>query len=78
MGWLDALPSDARSRLANCKSTKEDILLLAKAKWAQLKKREGGWAREDALVAVLELLDCNSQDFDLTREEYDGIIAQLL
>jgi len=29
-----------------------------------------GFTKEDALISVLELLDCNSQFFDLTTDEY--------
>jgi hypothetical protein len=38
------------------------------------KDREG-YTKEDALVCVLDLLDCNSQYIDLTRAEYDALKA---
>ena len=78
VNWLDFLDEHVRERLGNCVSRKSDILPLAQAKWAVLKKEAGGWTPEDALVQVLELLDCNSQFFDLSREEYDGILYRLL
>lgn len=76
--WTDNLPSDVRGRLMNCCSTKEDILPLAQAKWRILKLAGRGWQREDALISILELLDCNSQYFDLTRDEYDEILMQIV
>lgn len=76
--WTDLLEESVRARLGNCCSRKSDILPLAQAKWAVLKNKPGGYTREDALVCVLELLDCNSQFFDLTREEYDDIISSIL
>ena len=34
-------------------------------------KDKEGFTKEDALVAVLELLDSNGQDIDLTTDEYN-------
>lgn len=75
--WLDNLPGDVRERLGNCMSRKSDIVPLCRARWAYLKTRPEKWEPEDALVSVLELLDCNGQYFDPTREEYDDILAQI-
>ena len=74
--WTDLLASDVYARLCNCCSRKSDILPLARAKWTQLKTKPG-YEEEDALVAVLELLDCNSIYIDLTPDEYDDILYQL-
>lgn len=76
--WIEYLSGDVRERLKNCCSTKEDILPLAQAKWRILKLAGRGWQREDALISILELLDCNSQYFDLTRDEYDEILMQIV
>lgn len=78
VNWLDLLDEHVRERLGNCVSRKSDILPLAQAKWAVLKNQPGGWTPEDALVQVLELLDCNGRFFDLTRVEYDGILYRLI
>ena len=74
--WLDNLPTDVYSRLCACHSLKSDIVPLTQARWASIKERPG-LTKEDALVDVLDLLDSNSQYCDLTREEYDNILAQI-
>ena len=71
--WTEFLSEDVYNRLAACRSTKSDILPLAKAKWAAIRHKEG-FTPEDALVAVLELLDCNGCYFDLTTDEYNDIL----
>jgi arsenate reductase-like glutaredoxin family protein len=58
---------------------KSDIQELVNAEWLLYKeigKDKKGFTKEDALVAILELLDCNSLCFDLTKEEYDSLIAE--
>lgn len=75
--WTDKLENDVVKRLANCNSLKRDIEPLTNAKWAAMKeagKDKQGFTKEDALVSVLELLDCNGQCFDLTADEYNEII----
>ena len=77
MKWTDYLSSDVYTRLGNCTSTKEDIKPLVSAKWLYYQKTgkaEKGFTKEDALVSILELLDCNSRFFDLTKEEYAELI----
>ena len=74
--WGDSLPDDVWNRLCHCRSRKEDILPLAQAKWSYIKSRFGDkYGKEDALVSVVEHLDCNGQDFELTREEWNDILA---
>lgn len=78
MKWTDFLDPDVYERLGNCRSLKSDIPALVNAKWASLKesgKDKEGFDKEDALVYVLELLDCNGQDFgaDLTTDEYNDL-----
>ena len=74
--WTDTLSEDVYVRLCNCRSRKEDILPLAQAKWSYIKSRFGDkYGKEDALVSVVEHLDCNGQDFELTREEWNDILA---
>ena len=75
--WTDRLDKDVYNRLCHCKTVKSDILPLAQAKWMDLKERPG-FEKEDALVAVLELLDCNSCYFDLSVDEYNDILAQII
>ena len=76
MKWIDRLSSDVRERLGHCRSLKRDIPELVNAKWASLqeegKDKTMGLTKEDALVCVLEWLDCNGQDFgsELTVDEY--------
>ena len=74
--WTDYLSADVYARLCNCSSTHSDVEKLVNAKWLHYKntgKRERGFTKEDALIAVLELLDSNSQYIDLTAEEYDEL-----
>lgn len=76
--WTDKLNGDVYRRLCACKSRKSDIEPLVNAKWAAMReagKDKKGFTREDALVSVLELLDENGCDIDLTRDEYDEILA---
>lgn len=76
--WIDLLDRDVYRRLANCCSKKRDIIPLTQAKWAVLRNTPGNWSREDALIQVLELLDSNSQPIDLTKDEYDDIIHEII
>lgn len=76
--WTERLSGDVCNRLANCRSRKEDLPELVNAKWASMKeqgKDQEGFTKEDALVSILELLDCNGQWSltDMTREEYDEL-----
>lgn len=75
--WTDLLEEGVYVRLSECRSRKADILPLAQAKWATI-KNDPDFTKEDALVQVLELLDCNSQFFDLTRDEYDDILNSII
>ncbi len=73
MEWTKHLNAEVYTRLCNCKSLKSDIKYLVNAKWLSLKqagKDKEGFSKEDALVSVLELLDCNGQFFELTQDEY--------
>ena len=66
------LTSEEYTRLCECRSLKKDIVPIAKC--FMFHKNQ---AAEDALVSALEHLDCNNQYFDLSREEFDNIVAQL-
>lgn len=74
--WTERLPEAVYMRLCNCKTRKEDIQTLVDAKWETYKaegKNKMGYTKEDALMAILELLDCNSIIVELTAEEYDEL-----
>lgn len=74
--WTDTLQNDVYARLCNCHTIKADLPQLVNAKWLSYKengKEEQGFIKEDALVAVLELLDCNSCYFDLSEDEYNKL-----
>lgn len=76
--WTDRLSNDVYARLCNCRSRKSDIPELVNAKWADFRakgKDKQGFTKEDAVIDILELLDSNSQDIDLTRDEYDELLA---
>jgi len=76
--WTDLLDRNVYSRLANCTSTKEDILPLTQAYWnGKLKNSGKDYAVEDALISVLELLDENGRYYDLTSDERDDILYEV-
>ena len=75
-GWLKHLSSEVYDRLCSCRTIRADLQELVNAKWLAYKeagKADQGFTKEDALVAVLELLDCNSRYFDLTVDEYNDL-----
>lgn len=75
-GWLKHLSADVFARLCSCQTARTDLPELVNAKWLSYKedgKAEQGFTKEDALVAVLEHLDCNSQSFDLAADEYNNL-----
>lgn len=72
--WTYKLPGAVYERLCNCRNVREDIPVMIDAKWDHMVERgldSKGYTKEDALVAVLELLDANGQYCDMTPEEYD-------
>jgi len=73
--WTDNLPHDVYIRLGECRNTKKDIEILVNTRWAWMKTQEEykECEKEDALIYILELLDCNSQYelADLTVDEYN-------
>ena len=74
--WTDNLPEDVYNRLCNCRSRRSDIETLVNVKWRSMieaGKKEQGFTKEDALVSILDLLDCNGQFFDLSQAEYDSL-----
>ena len=74
--WTDTLQESVYMRLCECRSRKSDIEMLVNAKWLYYKeigKDKEGFTKEDALISILEHLDCNSQYFDLTEEEYNDL-----
>ena len=76
MRWTDTLNFEVSTRLAECRTTKADIPMLVNAKWYSMKlagKDKEGFTKEDALISILELLDCNSQCIDLTIDEYNEL-----
>lgn len=76
MAWTDNLDGEVLTRLCNCRSRKSDIESLVNAKWLSMVeagKDKRGFTKEDALVDVMDLLDCNGQFFDLTADEYQEL-----
>ena len=71
--WTDCLSEAVYTRLCNCRTLKTDLPALVSAKWHDFVKRgkdKEGFTKEDALIPVLELLDCNSCVFEITKDEY--------
>ena len=75
--WFNYLPYNVRLRLVECRTTKTDlpILLDAKWQWAYDTGRYNGYTKEDILVDILDLLDCNGLDSvtELTIEEWRNL-----
>lgn len=74
--WADHLSENVERRLCNCRTRRSDLAELVNAKWLSLQengKDKQGFTKEDALIEILELLDCNSQAFDLTKDEYEDL-----
>ena len=76
MHWTSYLSNEVSDRLGNCTTIKSDIKELVDAKWRSYKengKDQRGYTKEDALISILEMLDCNSCYFDLSKEEYNEL-----
>jgi len=74
--WTEYLSNDVYNRLCNCTTIKSDVQPLVDARWLSYKEQEkdkSGFTKEDALVSILELLDCNSRYFGLSKDEYDSL-----
>lgn len=74
--WTENLPEEVANRLANCRTIKDDLPTLVNVRWLRYKelgKDAEGFTKEDALISVLELLDCNSCFIDLTEDEYQEL-----
>ena len=73
--WIDALPEEVYNRLANCRTIKADLPILLEAKYSW-KKGTIEYTKEDCLVDILDLLDCNGLGgvTDLTIEEWESLI----
>lgn len=78
VSWFDYLPYNVRLRLAQCQTTKADlpILLDAKWRWAQDTGHYNGYTKDDILVDILDLLDCNGLGSvtELTMEEWRNLV----
>lgn len=76
--WTELLPYNVYNRLCNCCTHKADIpiLLDARWQWAQDTGHYNGYTKEDMLVDILDLLDCNGLDSvtELTMEEWRSLI----
>ena len=77
VAWLDYLPHNVYMRLAQCQTIKEElsILLDAKWQWAQNEGRYNSYTKDDMLVDILDLLDCNGLEIvtELTIEEWRNL-----
>lgn len=73
--WNDRLSEDVKMRLAECRTIKKNLRELVDAKFASYQESGKNLTREDALISVLEMLDCNGKDFgaDMTSAEYDSL-----
>lgn len=71
--WQSQLDEHVLDRLAECRSTKRDILPLTKAFYRYSHKvAENNMTKEDCLQYILEwVLDWNGGMWDYTQQEYD-------
>lgn len=80
--WTNFIPFDVYIRLCDCQTTKEDLPILVETKWKHTKTKgrnravKGPYTKEDALIDVLEMLDCNGLDnvTELTQKEWEELI----
>lgn len=75
---LQDVAPDVYGRLCACRNKKSDIPTLVNVMWTHMKNRgkdKEGFTKEDALVQILEWLDCNGQWqlADITVDEYDEL-----
>lgn len=75
--WTDYLPHDVYIRLEECNTTKTDLPILVNAKWNWAKDtgHYDSYTKEDFLLDVLELLDCNglADVTELTLEDWQKL-----
>ena len=76
--WTKHLPYAVCVRFAECHTRKADlpILLEAKWQWAQNTGYYSCYTKEDFLIEILDLLDCNGLDdvTELTQEEWNNLV----
>lgn len=79
--WTYKLPDDVYTRLCECRNKKDDLEILIKTRWEWMKEKEKyrRYTVEDAMVYIMELLDCNNQYYltNLTVDEYDDLLISL-
>lgn len=75
--WYDYLDEPIYRRLCECRTIKADLPALVNAKFRSFKdlgkQGELGYTKEDALIEVLKLLDCNGFDADISVAEYNSL-----
>lgn len=78
VNWVDYLHGEVYCRWLDRETIKLDlpILLDAKCQWAQDTGHYNGYTKDDTLVDILDLLDCNGLDSvtELTIEEWRNLV----
>lgn len=78
--WVNNLPEDVYLRLCECRSVKSDLPILVDTRWKWMQEQGfcGNRSKADAVDLVLELLDCNFQEYltELTTAEYQELCAE--
>lgn len=78
--WVDRLPENMRTRLAECRTIKADLDTLIRTRWGWMKEHgQGpakGYTKMDAAIAVMELIDANGQIIDPTVEEWEALCSE--
>lgn len=73
--WTDGLSNGVYTRLCECRTIKSDLAELVKCKYAYSEYSPSIiYTKEDALIYVLELLDANGIEIDMTLDEYRDLI----
>lgn len=76
--WTYYLPYEVYLRLFECRTIKEDLLVLLHAKWqwAQDRGRYNNYTKADFLDEILNLLDCNDlcEITEMTLEEWRDLV----
>lgn len=76
--WTDYLPCNVYNRLCGCFTTHGDIPTLVWAKWQHAQDMGESTTKEDCLIDILELLECNGLEniTELTQEEWNKLTAE--
>ena len=72
--WIERISPAVYNRLEECRTIKADLPELVAARYAQYQEEgKSNFTKEDAVIMILELLDCNGFDCVLSKDEYNEL-----